>query len=344
MIHSVIRTLLAASAAAWGVAEARDTIRIVGSSTVYPYASTVAETFGANTAFPTPVVESTGTGGGFKLFCAGAGDDTPDVVNASRRVKASEFELCKAAGVDLAEVKVGYDGIVFAHAKGGADFDLTLRQVFMALAKEVPDDSGALRPNPYQKWSDIDPSLPDERIEVFGPPPTSGTRDAFVEIAMEGGALEFPSLKTLDGSDHEAFRRVAHTLREDGAWIDAGENDNAIVNILTTAPTALGVFGYSFLDQNSDRVAALRIDGVTPTLETISSGDYPVARSLFFYVKINHAGGVVPGIEDYVAEFTSDGAWGPFGYLVEKGLIPLPDEERASQRDSALALAPVEAL
>ena len=335
------QTLLAASVAAIALsgssahAQSRDQIRIVGSSTVFPFSAAVAEQFGKTSDFKTPVVESTGSGGGMKLFCQGIGLEYPDVTNASRRIKESEFETCSENGVTITEVKIGYDGIVLAGSKAGPGFDLTKKQVFQALAKEIPVD-GKLVPNPYQRWSQIDPSLPDVKIEVLGPPPTSGTRDAFVEIAMEGGAKGFESLAALRKSDKKAFKAVAHAIREDGAFVEAGENDNLIVQKLGANPYAVGIFGFSFLDQNADKIKGAEVDGVAPTFENIADGKYGISRSLFFYVKQEHVG-VVPGIEDFLAEFTSEKAWGPDGYLVDKGLIPLPDDQRAAMRTSTMA-------
>jgi phosphate transport system substrate-binding protein len=312
-----------------GAAQARDQIKIVGSSTVFPFSTAVAETFGKTSPFPTPVVESTGSGGGLKLFCAGVGVEHPDITNASRRIKSSEVELCAENGVnDIVEVKVGYDGIVLANAAGAELVNLEKKHIFLALAAEVPGPDGALIPNPNMKWSDIDPSLPAMDIEVLGPPPTSGTRDAFVELAMEGGAKEIPAMAELRKSDKKAFEAAAGTMREDGAFVEAGENDNLIVSKLAENPARFGIFGFSFLDQNADKVQGATIGGVAPTFENIASGDYKVSRSLFFYVKKAHVG-VVPGIEEFLAEFTKDGTWGDDGYLSEKGLIPMPAEERA---------------
>ena len=327
---------LLASVALVGVAEAqsRDQIRIVGSSTVFPFATAVAETFGRNSDFKTPVVESTGSGGGLKLFCAGVGLEHPDITNSSRRIKSSEFETCSANGITITEVKVGFDGIVLANSKASEQIALTKGQLFLALAKEVPVD-GVLVENPYRNWSDIDPLLPDAKIEVLGPPPTSGTRDAFVELAMEGGCEQVDGAGAL-GLEGDA----CHFIREDGAFIEAGENDNLIVQKLDANPAAFGVFGFSFLDQNSDKLQGSNIDGVDPTFENIASGDYGVSRSLFFYVKGEHVG-VVPGIQEYVNEFTSEGAWGEDGYLLDKGLIPLPDADRKAVGEAAQSLAPL---
>ena len=308
-------------------AVARDQIRIVGSSTVYPFATLVAERFGRRGKFKTPVIESTGSGGGMKLFCAGVGVNHPDVTNASRRIKKSEFELCKKNGVkEITEFKIGYDGIVLAVSKKGKKVNLTKRDIFLALAKVVPEgnkDGGKLVPNPNKTWKDVNPALPNVKIEVLGPPPTSGTRDAFNELAMEGGCNTFKSLKAMKKSDKKKHKAVCRGIREDGAFIDAGENDNLIVQKLDANPNAIGIFGFSFLDQNRDKVIGNTIDGVEPTFDNISDQKYPISRSLFFYVKKAHIG-TIPGMKEYVAEFLSTKASGPEGYLSEKGLIPLP--------------------
>ncbi len=328
--------LLAAAPAA-----ARDQIRIVGSSTVYPFATAVAEEFGRSSEFKTPIIESTGTGGGLKLFCAGVGVQHPDVTNASRRIKASEVELCRSNGVAaITEIKIGYDGIVIARSKTSPRLELTLAQVFLALAKQVPAPSGGLIANPNRTWKDVDPSLPDVKIEVLGPPPTSGTRDAFNELAMEGGCATFPSLKALKEKDEKQYEQVCRSIREDGAYVEAGENDNLIVQKLVANPNALGVFGFSFLDQNTDRIQGSSVDGVAPTFENIADGKYPVSRSLYVYVKNAHADSI-PGIREYVAEFTSDKAIGEDGYLADRGLIPAPKEEREKVRADALELTPL---
>ncbi len=323
-----------------GAAQARDQIRIVGSSTVYPFSTTVAEQFGKSTSFKTPVVESTGSGGGMKLFCAGVGEQHPDITNASRRIKKSEYETCTKNGVAITEVKIGFDGIVLGSAKTGPDMVLSKKQVFLALAKQIPDANGKLIDNPYTTWDQIDPALPKMKIEVLGPPPTSGTRDAFVELAMEGGAKKIETLATLRKSDKKAFKGIAHGIREDGAFIEAGENDNLIVQKLEANPKAVGIFGFSFLDQNADKIKGAKIGGVEPTFENIASGDYGISRSLFFYVKQQHVG-AIPGIEQFVTEFTSDRAWGEDGYLVDKGLIPLPMADRKAMRMQATGLSPL---
>jgi phosphate transport system substrate-binding protein len=310
-------------------AYARDQISIVGSSTVFPFATTVAERFGKNTSFKTPVIESTGTGGGMKLFCAGVGANTPDITNASRRIKSSEVELCAKNGVkDIVEVKVGFDGIVLANSRVSSRMKLTVKDIFMALAKNVPDGEGKTKPNPYKTWADVNPALPATRIEVLGPPPTSGTRDAFVELAMEGGCKSVEWVKALKKSDKKAFKALCHTIREDGAFVEAGENDNLIVQKLEANPAAFGIFGFSFLDQNADRVQGSLIGEVEPSFENIADGSYPVSRSLYFYVKKANIGSVA-GIEEYLAEFVSEEASGEDGYLADKGLIPLSKDEAA---------------
>ena len=313
---------------------ARDYINIVGSSTVYPFATVVAEQFGKSTSFKTPKIESTGSGGGLKLFCAGVGVEHPDITNASRAIKKSEYDQCLANGVkEIVEVKIGYDGIVLANSKETAPLKLTRKDIFLALAKDVPDPSGAekLVPNPYKTWQDVNPALPSKSIEVLGPPPTSGTRDAFVELAMEGGAKTFPWIKAMGKTDKNKYKATCHTIREDGAYVEAGENDNLIVQKLEANPNAVGIFGFSFLDQNMDKLQGSFVDGVQPTFDAIADGEYPVSRPLFFYVKKAHAE-VIPGMKEYLQEFTSEKAWGPDGYLTEKGMIPMPDAERAKYR------------
>ena len=342
----IISVFLAALCGSAYAASGRDYISIVGSSTVYPFATVVAEQFGKTTAYKTPKIESTGSGGGFKLFCAGVGVEHPDITNASRRMKQSEFEQCQQNGVkEIIEVKIGYDGIVLANSKKAAPMKLSRKDIFLALAKEVPNPAGGEKviPNPYKTWKDVNPSLPDKTIEVLGPPPTSGTRDAFVELCMEAGADTYGWLKKMSKADQKAYRAIAHTVREDGAYIEAGENDNLIVQKLEANPNAFGIFGFSFLDQNMDRIQGSYVDGVQPTFENIADGKYPVSRPLFFYVKKAHVD-VIPGIKEYLAEFTSDKAWGAEGYLSEKGLIPMPDAERAQYKDTAHSLKPLTSL
>ena len=312
-------------------------IKIVGSSTVAPFATTVAEQFGASADHAAPIVETTGTGGGFKIFCDGIGPDEPSIVNASRKIKPGELGLCRDAGIlDPLEIKIGYDGIVLANSKSGPDLNLTKAQIFLALAANLPDGNGGWVENPHRTWQDVDPDLPETRILVSGPPPTSGTRDAFAEIAMENGALALPEMQALRERDLVAFTARAREVRNDGAWIDSGENDSSIINTLLRNEDAVGVLGYSFLEQNLDRVKAAKVGGVEPTFENIASNAYGVSRSMYFYVKIENTM-LVPGLADYVTEFTQEDAWGPDGYLVAKGLIPLLPDERVAVRDAALA-------
>jgi phosphate transport system substrate-binding protein len=329
---SALALVVAGGLAATG-AEARDQIRVVGSSTVYPFTTTVAEQFGRAGKFKTPVVESTGTGGGFKLFCAGVGPDHPDLTNASRPISKTEREDCVKNGVtDIVEIEVGFDGIVLANSKKGPDFKITKGQVFLALAKEVPGADGKLIANPYKKWNEIDASLPNEPIEVLGPPPTSGTRDAFLELVMDLGAREIPAMADLRKADAKAFEKVFKTIREDGAYIDAGENDNVIVQKLEANPEAVGIFGFSFLEENTAKVKGAIVGGVEPTFENIAAGKYKVSRSLFVYLKKQHVG-VIPGLKEFAEEYVSKKAMGDGGYLEAKGLIPLP----AAKYDAVVA-------
>ena len=302
-----------------GQASARDQIKIVGSSTVFPFSTAVAESFSRGTGQPTPVVESTGSGGGLKLFCSGLGTDTPDITNASRRMKAKEFQRCQEKGVtEIIEAVVGFDGIVVANARNAPDFALTREILFKALAKGQGEPT---------MWNEIDPALPAAKIEVLGPPPSSGTRDAFEELAIQEGCK-------LAGLDKAACKKVE--IRDDGVYVDAGENDNLIVSKLEANPNALGVFGFSFLDQNSDRIKGAKVGGVEPSFENIASGDYPVSRSMYFYIKKAHVE-VIPGIMDYAEEFVSEDASGEDGYLTEKGLIPLDEDAHAENADRVMS-------
>ena len=331
-----------AAAAVAGAGQARDRINIVGSSTVYPFSTVVAEQFGRSTSFKTPKVELTGSGGGLKLFCAGVGVRHADITNASRRIKKSEVERCRRNGVvDIVEIKIGYDGIVVANSKRAKHVKMSLRHIFLALAKQVPEggqEGGKLIANPYEKWTEIDPSLPNGSIEVLGPPPTSGTRDAFNELAIEAGCKTFKHLAAMKKTDGKKYKAICRRIREDGSYIEAGENDNLIVAKLQANPNAFGVFGYSFLDQNADRIQGSFVEGVAPTFDNIAAQEYPYARPLFFYVKKAHIG-TIPGLREFVAEFTSENAWGPEGYLADRGLIPMPDAERKQFRTNGEELA-----
>lgn len=331
---------VATALAAGGLAVARDQIAIVGSSTVFPFSSAVAEQFAARGVFRTPRVESTGTGGGMSIFCRGVGLNHPDITNASRRMKPSEFDECQSNGVrDIVEVKIGFDGIVLATAQAGPAMALSKLQVYLALARDLPS-RGRFIPNPFTRWSQISPTLPDTKIDVMGPPPTSGTRDAFNELVVERGAQRMPQLVQLTEGDDDAFESRALTLREDGAWKDSGENDNLIVQALSRSPTQVGVFGFSFYEENADRVRAVALDGLQPTFQDISDGSYAAARSLYFYLKRQHVG-IVPGLAEYAREFVADRSAGPRGYLRRQGMVPLTDAERAVQQGVVARLEPM---
>jgi len=334
---SVALAALAGLAMTAGAAEARDQIHIVGSSTVFPFTTAVAESFGKQGKFKTPVVESTGTGGGFKLFCAGVGEDSPDISDASRPIKDSEIATCKQNGVtSITEIVIGYDGLSFANSKSGPVVDLTRKQIWQALAKQVPVN-GKLVDNPYKTWAEIDPSLPNEKIEVLGPPPTSGTRDAFVELVMDTGCADFPEIKALDA---DAKKTACDSMREDGAFIEAGENDNLIVQKLESNPASFGIFGYSYLEQNADKLQGAKIEGVAPSFDTVADKTYPIGRELFIYVKNAHVG-VIPGIREFVAEYVSERSMGEEGYLADKGLITLDDSKYKEVATKAMSLQPM---
>ena len=326
-----------------GTTNARDQINIVGSSTVYPFSTVVAENFGNKTGIKVPKIEATGSGGGMKLFCKGLGTGHPDITNASRRIKKNEFNQCKENGIDVVEIKVGYDGIVIANSKKAKLLNLTKRQIFLALAKQVPEgnkEGGSLVDNPNKKWSDIDPNLPNKKIEVLGPPPTSGTRDAFNELAIEGGCKTFPKLKAIKKQDKKKYKAICRAVREDGAFIEAGENDNLIVQKLIENESAFGVFGFSFLIENEDKIQGSTVDGIAPTMETIADKSYGVSRPLYFYVKLAHVD-VIPGIREFLAEYTSEDSWGPGGYLEERGMIPMPENEREFFKKNAEEIIPL---
>jgi len=321
-------------------ATARDQISVVGSSTVYPFTTTVAEQFGRQSRFPTPKVESTGTGGGIKLFCNGIGPQHADVANASRRMKPAEFATCQQNGVrDIVEILIGYDGLTVAGNKNGKLDQLARRDIYLALAKNVPDpmNTQTLIPNPYRTWKDVNPALPAIRIEVLGPPPTSGTRDSFAELYLEAGCQTYSWIKAIKDIDEKRFKRVCHTIREDGAYVEAGENDNLIAQKLASNVNALGVFGFSFLEENHGRLKGLKIEGVEPSFDTISSGKYVPSRPLYIYVKRAHIG-TIPGLREFAEEYVSDRALGSEGYLSEKGLVTLDSSELAKTRANVKAL------
>jgi phosphate transport system substrate-binding protein len=322
-----------------GPAIARDQIKIVGSSTVFPYTQSVAEEFAKKTGKKSPVVESTGTGGGMKIFCQGVGAEHPDITGASRAIKASEFALCKKNGVtNITEIQVGYDGLSIANSRKGKTMNLTPSQIFLALAAEVPV-GGKLVKNPNKKWSDIDKSLPSIAIVAYGPPPTSGTRDAFVELAMYAGCQAQPYVQAQKKSmDKAAFKKVLKTtctrMRQDGPFIEAGENDNLIVQRLVADPNAVGIFGYSFLYENLDKLQAVKINGIEPTFDTIGNKSYPISRPLFFYVKNDHRK-VIPGMNEFLAEYTSSAAMGKGGYLTDRGLVVLSPAQLKEMQERA---------
>jgi len=339
---SLIAAIAVASVAPAVYAQsARDYINIVGSSTVFPFTSTVAEQFGRASTFKTPKVESTGTGGGMKLFCAGVGVQHPDFTNASRRIKASELADCRKNGVnDVIEIKVGFDGIVLANAKASPVYRLTRKDIYLALARQIPDPAAPtqLIANPYRTWKEVNRALPAVRIEVLGPPPTSGTRDSFLEQVMEPGCTTYAWLKSLKDVDEKRYKRVCTTIREDGAFIEAGENDNLIVQKLAANPSAIGIFGYSFLEENLNSLHGSIIEGIAPEFDSISTGKYPISRALYVYAKKAHVG-VIPGMKEFIAEFTSEKAFGDEGYLADKGLVPAPEAEREKVRRDAAALS-----
>lgn len=328
--------LLAASALTVSL-QARDQIKIVGSSTVYPFSSAVAEELGATTNYPTPVVESTGSGGGMKLFCAGNDMNTPDITNASRRMKAKEFKLCEKNGVtDITEAVIGFDGIAFAQAKSNKPFHVTKKQLMLATAAEVPSKDGkSLIANPYKNWSQIDPSLPNREIIIYGPPKSSGTRDAFEDMILKGQTKHMDVYTSLYKKDKKKYKdyKKFHKIRTDGVYVPSGENDNLIVAKLDKNKAAFGIFGYSFLVENDDKVQGAHVNGIMPTPDTISSGKYPISRSLFFYTKNSHAS-KVPAMADYVKMFMSEAMIGKDGILGEIGLIALPDARRTAIRAS----------
>ena len=333
ILKNIIAVLAILSFASYS--QARDQIKIVGSSTVYPYATVVAEQFGKKGSFKTPVIESTGTGGGMKLFCAGIGINHPDITNASRAIKTKEKALCEKNGVkDIIEVVVGNDGITFSHSVKAPDADFTKEQLWRALAAKV-DVDGKLVENPYKKWSDIDASLPNKKIEILIAPPTSGTRDAWNSLVMNKGCSK--AAKSLFG---DKAKKECVKMREDGYAVEAGENDTLIVQKLSANPDAYGFFGYSYLLANKDKIKAAAVNGVKPSLEGIQDYSYPIARPLFFYVKKAHVG-VVPGLKEFLVEFTSSKAMGSRGYLTDIGLVPLASDKYKITRTAAKDLVTI---
>jgi len=330
---------IAALAPASGAWAARDYVWAAGSSTVFPFSTRVAENYAKKTGKKTPKVESLGTGGGIKLFCGGMGDAFPDIANASRPMKKSEFDACAAKGVkDIVQIKVGFDGIVVATDKDGPDYNFKLEHLYLGLAQQVLRQ-GKFIVNPYKTWDEIGAGLPGTKILVYGPPPTSGTRDAFVELGIEAGARKFPTADAVRSDNEKKFKELVDPLRKDG-WVDAGENDNAIVETLTKTPGSLGVFGYSFLEENGDKVKGSPVNGVRPTAGAIADGSYPLSRSLYIYVKKGQVG-VTQGLQEFVNEFVSDAATGRGGYLQSRGLIPLPAGQHEANKEAAAKLPPM---
>ncbi|MBX9458271.1 MAG: substrate-binding domain-containing protein [Rhizobium sp.] len=328
--------VLAATTMFAGAAHARDQVKVVGSSTVFPYSQAAAEEYANKSGSNAPVVESTGTGGGFKAFCGGIGPDFADITGASRAIKDSEVKLCADNGVtDITEALIGYDGLSIAHARSGPEINLTEEQIFKALAAELPDGKGGFVANPNKNWSDIDASLPNIAITAFGPPPTSGTRDAFVELVMHDGCKDLAGMADLKKSNEDKWNEVCSRMRQDGPFVEAGENDNLIVQRLEADPNAIGIFGYSFLYENNDKLKAVKVNGVEPTFDTIADGSYPVSRPIYFYVKNAHRD-VIPGMKEFLAEYMSDAALGADGYLAERGLTPLSDEKRQEVQKAVL--------
>jgi phosphate transport system substrate-binding protein len=320
-----------------GTAQARTQMRAVGSSTVYPFAKIVAERIArANPRLGTPIIESTGTGAGMKLFCAGVGERFPDVENASRRMKASEAKQCAQNGVkQVTEIQVGIDGIAFATAKGTPLANLTTRDIYLALAK-TPFG----KPNRAKTWKDVNARLPAIPIRVYGPPPTSGTRDALGELIMTAGCDSNPGMAAVKKADENKYKAICTGMREDGGYIEAGENDNLIVQKIEANSGTIGIFGYSYLEENLNRLKGVPINGVSPTYATISTFKYPGARPLYIYIKNAHAG-AIPAVRAYAAEFTKESAFGPNGYLLKAGLISAPNTVSARSQQAARSLAPL---
>ncbi|AKM09751.1 substrate-binding domain-containing protein [Croceicoccus naphthovorans] len=327
IVLAAISTVALAACGGEQAAASRDQIKAVGSSTVYPFAKAAAEEF--TRSFPqysSPIIESTGTGGGIKLFCAGVGTGHPDIANASRRMKASEFETCVQNGVtEVMEIEVGKDGIAIAESKEGQNFPLTTQQIYEALAKEPYG-----KPNTTKNWSDIDPSLPNEPILVYGPPSTSGTRDALAELILTEGCKADAATAALKESDEDRFEQICTEVRSDGAYVEQGENDNLIVQKLASNPKAIGIFGYSFLEENADKLRGLTINGSEPTYENIASDNYPGARPLFIYVKKQHVG-AIPGLAEYLSTWVDN--WAKGGLFTQKGMIASPEEAQAKFAD-----------
>ena len=316
-----------------GAGATRDQIRAVGSSTVYPFATAASELFvQTNAGMKSPIIESTGTGGGMKLFCSGVGAQYPDIANASRRMKKAEFDLCQGNGVkDIIEVQIGVDGLAFAEAKNGPGYKLTPKIVYEALAAN-PYGKG---PNKTQTWKDVDPSLPAIAISVFGPPSTSGTRDSLAELILEKGCQSDPAMEALKEKSEDEYKATCTRVREDGKYVDSGENDNLIVQKLGANPNAVGVFGFSFLEENRATLKDIPIDGIEASYETVSSGQYPGARPLYIYVKKAHMS-AIPGLQGFLNTFATN--WAPGGALTKRGMVAAPEDVRKANEQTVKAL------
>ena len=315
---------------------AKQQLKVVGSSTVYPFTTAVAEQFQRDNPNVSAVVESTGTGAGMKLFCGGVGANFPDIENASRQIKKSEYQSCVAAGVkNVIELPIGIDGLAFIQAKGAQPLNLTQADIYKALAAN-PFGKGA---NTAQTWKDVNPALPAIKIRVLGPPPTSGTRDSLVELYLEKGCTSDPAMKALKESDDAKYKDVCTKVREDGAFVEAGENDNLLVQKVTSDPGAVGILGYSFLEENADKVAPVTINGVSPTEATISDLSYPGARKLYIYLKGEHLA-AKPALRDFAAAFAK--AWGKGGMLEQRGLVPLAGADLDASNKQATELKPLD--
>lgn len=313
-------------------------IRIAGSSTVYPYTTAVAEQFRLRyQQFLAPIVEATGTGGGIKLFCDARGANAPDIANASRQMKISEYRQCVANDVsEVIEIQIGLDGLTVARAIRGPEFGLSERDIYLAVAA-TPFG----RPQTARTWRDVNPDLPDLRIEVIGPPPTSGTRDSFNEMFLEDGCLTEPAMQDLKKRDEREFKQVCTAIREDGFFVEGGENDNLMVQKLAANPNAVGVFGFSYFEENQDKIKAVPVNGVDPTFETIASGAYPGARAMFIYARADRVR-TKPGLREFLKMYTSAPIMGPDGLLAERGLTPSPEDVRAAVAAAARDLTPLD--
>lgn len=320
---------------------ADEALDIVGSSTVYPFSKLVVDQLAVSNSALDTKIESTGSGGGIHLFCGGGRGKFPDIANSSRRIKRSEYEMCLKNDVNrIVEIKIGYDGIIMATSKQAVPLQLTRKDIFLALAAKVPaaDHSDSVVPNPYKTWKEVNPSLPALAIKVLGPPPTSGTRDALEEMALEEGCQTFEWIGALKKKNKRQYQEICHTIRQDGVYVDSGEDDKLIVQQLSEHAGVVGIFGFSFLDQNSHILTGALLEGIQPSFENISSGVYPLSRPLFFYVNAAHVG-ISSGINEYLNEITSDRAWGPEGYLAANGLIPMSEQERQRYRKAAEELS-----